>query len=73
MRTAVPLSGSEPPQLKKRLLVESLAANLLRKTATEGHVTVTCHSLLQLSLGHTAHFKGFRLMFKILKELLTSL
>lgn len=41
--------------------------------AIEGHITIICHSLLQLSLGHMAHFKGFDLVFKILRELLTSL
>jgi len=54
-------------------LVEKLAENLLRKTSIEGHITIICHSLPQMLLGHVAHFKVFDVVFKILRELLVSL
>lgn len=73
MGTGVPLSGSEPSQLKKSPSVKNLAADLLRETAIEGHIAIICHCLLHLSLGCMAHFKGFDLMFRFLGELLTSL
>lgn len=72
-RAAVPLYGNDPLRLKKYPLVEKLAANLLRKTSIEGHITIICHSLPQLLLGHMAHFKVFDVVFKILRELLVSL
>lgn len=64
MGPAVPLYNRKPSQLKGHLLVEKLVANLLRKMAIKGHIAIICHSLLQPSLGHMAHFEGFGLMFK---------
>lgn len=73
MGTGVSLSGRESLQLKKRPLIENLAADLLRETAIRGNIAIICHCFLHLSLGCMAHFKGFDLMFRFLGELLTPL